>query len=244
MYKILINNYWISKAPGSWTFGIILSDVNRTMTVNLKTYKTAWFISLSLSFFPSFFPPSLSFPPSFFLSFFLSLSFFHELAFAALRMYAKRGGEMSFTYWTTTAIGRVQKKVWKGKADVWQFLRSYVWKNDGIDWKIRKQVSPEDRAITAPGLAWVLTTPVSSPGAARSSGRPADSRAWARTPGSACGRWGPPRLPGKQLFLGNSSWPVERRHSLHRDPWLWLQVNNSQIQIQFLVVIIMQKHLF
>ena len=135
-------------------------------------------------------------------------------------MYAKRGGEMSFIYWTTAAIGRVQKKVWKGKADVWQFLRSYVWKNDGIDWKIRKQVSPEDRAITAPGLAWVLTTPVSSPGAARSSGRPADSRACARTPGSARGRRGPPCLPGKQLFLGNSSWPVERRHSLHRDPWL------------------------
>lgn len=74
LYKILINNYWISKAPGSWTFGIILSDVNRTMTMNLKTYKTAWFISLSLSFFPSFFPPSFSFPPSFFLSFSLFLS--------------------------------------------------------------------------------------------------------------------------------------------------------------------------
>lgn len=174
---------------------------------------------LFLSLSPSFFPPSLSFPPSFLLSFSLFLSF-HELAFAAPRRYAQRGGEMSFIYWTTTAIGRVQKKVWKGKADVWQFLRSYVWKNDGTDWKIRKQVSPEDRAITVPGLAWVLTTPVSSPGATRSSGRPADSRVCSRTPSSARGRRGPSRLPGKQLFLGNSSWPVERRHSLHRDPWL------------------------
>lgn len=75
LYKILINNYWISKAPGSWTFGIILSDVNRTMTMNLKTYKTAWFISLSLSLLLSFFLPSLVLFPSFLLSFFLSLSF-------------------------------------------------------------------------------------------------------------------------------------------------------------------------
>lgn len=127
--------------------------------MNLEDLQSSLILFLSLS--PSFFPPSLSFPPSFLLSFSLFLSF-HEQHFAAPhRGMHREESEMSFIYWTTTAIGRVQKKVWKGKADVWQFLRSYVWKNDGTDWKMKTEVS-QKTGLSQCLACWVLTTPMSS----------------------------------------------------------------------------------
>lgn len=93
-------------------------------------------------------------------------------------------------------------------------LESYVGKDEGIDQKIRKQVSPEDRAIKAPGLAWVLTTSVSSQGVVLDlhvGQLPAESAHWAWAP------WLCPAENGGHLAFPGSTSPQETALGLQRE---------------------------